>query len=279
MESSDGLSTKQRLFVVLSIVLGCVLLTASAVSSSRKPAHHQQEVSLSQQEVSLPIVKSQTESLRFINTEKVDFRFITRMQNVSKKSITAYAVSLCNAPLFATDYSIGNDSIGPGKIVEISTPIQTVAHTCGNLSQPIITILAVVFDDRSTGGEFTWAKGILDSRRGEKIQLKRINRLLTEAANWADADKPAGIERLKSEITALPVDEGELPSVRGGLASARDRTLYMIAELEQWNSGGPGIQSESNQHTTLRAELAGVRNLREGFAKLISLNEQWISKY
>jgi len=276
MDRQPALSTKQRLFIVSSGIVGTILLSVSmsVLSSGGRPAQQQRE--------SLPLVKSHTESLQFLNTEKADFGFITRMRNNSKKSITAYAVSLCDVPLFSEDFSIGQDSIGPGETLEIKTPIQTVSHQCGDAIQPIITILAVVFDDQTSEGKFKWAKGILDNRRGEKIQLKRINRLLREAVRWADADKPAGIDRLKSQIAALTVDEEELPvSVRGGLVSAKDRTLHLIAELEQWHSKGPDIQSKSksNPPTSLRAELAGISNLREGFAKLLNLNEKWISKY
>jgi hypothetical protein len=275
MDRQSHLSTKQRLFIVSSGIVGTIMLSVSmSVLSSGaggRPAQQQRD--------SLPLVKSHAESLQFISTERTDFELITRIRNTSAKSITAYTVSLCGVPLFAADYTIGDNSIAPGNVLEIKMPIQAVSDKCGNATQPIITILAVVFDDRSSEGEFRWVKGILDNRRGEKIQLRRINRILTKAANWADGDKPAGIDRLKSEIAALPLDEGEPPAVRGGLASARDRILYIIAELEQWHSRGPGIQSASNRQTTLRAELAGIRSLREGFTKLVSLNEKWISKY
>ncbi len=273
MNSPTGLSTKQRLFIVSSLIIGSIMLSVSlsVLSSSGRPQQARESLP--------PVVNSHTGSVQFISTEKADFGFITRMRNNSKKSITAYAVSLCNTPLFSTDYSIGDNSIGTGQTFEIRVPIQAVSNNCGDIAQPIITFLAVVYDDRTTEGDFGWAKGILDNRRGEKIQLKRINRLLTHAGNWTDADKPAAIERLKSEIAALPVDEGELPSVRGGLASARDRILYLIGELEQWHSRTRGIQSKSGSDASLRAELTGISNLREGFAKIITLNEKWISKY
>jgi hypothetical protein len=255
MNSPTGLSTKQRLFIVSSLIIGSIMLSVSlsVLSSGGRPQ---------QARDSLPLVKSNTGSLQFINTEKAEFGFLTRIRNNSKKSITAYAVSLCDTPLFSTDYSIGDNSIGTGQTFEITVSSQAVSNNCGDTAQPIRTILAVVYDDRTTEGDFGWAKGILDNRRGERIQLKRINRLLTQAGRWADADKPAGIERLKSEIASLPVDEGEPSSVRGGLASAKDRILYMIGELEQWHSRKQGIQSKSGSDASLRAELAGVSNLR-----------------
>jgi hypothetical protein len=246
-----------------------ISLTVS--SSDGRPVQKRSDV--------LPVVKSKPKSLEFLDTEKTDFGFITRMRNTSRKSITAYTVSLCDTPLFAEDYSIGNRSIEPGRALEIKTPIESVSHQCGGATEPTLTILAVVFDDRSTEGEFRWAKGILDDRRGQKIQLKRINRLLAKAAAAPDADDPIVIEKLKADIAGLPIDEAAAPAVRGGLATAKQTTLQMIAELEQWQSRREGIQSGSSSQISLRSELAGATTLKEGFVNLISFNEKCISKY
>lgn len=256
-----------------SIVAGTIILTVSltVLSSGGRPAQQRRDV--------LPVVKSQTKSLEFIDTEKTDFGFTIRMRNISSKSITAYTVSLCDTPLFAEDFSIGDRSVEPGTALEINISSANVTHQCGAASEPTLTILAVVFGDRSTEGEFLWAKGILDDRRGQKIQLKRINRLLAKAAASPAADGPGGIETLKSDIAALPIDEAEAPAVRGGFATAKQRTLAIIAELEEWQSRGSAIQSGSTRPIPLRAELAGVTSLQQGFVKLISFNEKLISKY
>lgn len=86
---------------------------------------------------------------------------MTRMQNTSKKTITAYVTAVCDVPESAVDYAIGDDSIGPGEAVEITTSIRAVLSMCGpTKTQPTITVLATVFDDRTYGGEFQWVKGI-----------------------------------------------------------------------------------------------------------------------
>jgi len=268
MTSLTSLSTKQRLFVVSSVVLGTILLTASVLSSSGRR---------SQQEVSLPTVKNKTISLQFIAIEKLQTKFVTRMQNTSNKAITAYVMAACDVPESATDYSIGPDSIEPGKVVEIITPVRALDKCSSATTQPSITILAVVFDDRSTEGDYGWAKGILDDRRGLKIQLKRINRLLREALGRADRDEPKAIARLKAEISSLPIDEGAEPAVRGGLSAAKERVLFYLTELEQWHPSA--VSSASAQNVSSRAEFAGVTRIEEGIARMASLNENWISKY
>ncbi len=150
-------------------------------------------------------------------------------------------------------------------------------HCSSTITQPTITILTVIFDDRTTAGEYLWAKGILDDRRGNKIQLKRINSLLRKAQKWPDSGEPAAIERLKAEIASLPVDEEEAPAVRSGLAGAKQRALYLLDELKQWHHST--LTAESVHDVHIRGELAGIKNLQEGIDKLISLNEKWISRY
>jgi len=269
MTSLTSLSTKQRLFIVSSVVLGTILLTASVLSSNGRRSQH---------EVSLPTVKNKTSSLQVIDIEKLQTWFVTRVQNTSSKAITAYVMAVCDVPESATDYSIGPDSIEPGKVIEIITPVRALSDKCTSATtQPSITILAVVFDDRSTEGEYEWAKGILDDRRGLKIQLKRINRLLREALVRADRDEPKAIERLKAEISSLPIDEGAEPSVRGGLSAAKERVLFYLTELEQWHPRA--VSSASAQNVSSRAEFAGVTRIEEGIARIASLNEKWISKY
>jgi|GEM_PF-2417127 len=269
MDSQTSLSTKQRLFVVSSVVVGTILLSAAVLTSSARR---------SKQEVSLPAVKDNTGSFRLISLERIDHQFVMRVQNASDKAITAYVKAVCDFPESSADYTLGDQSIEPGQVVEIATAAEAVSDHCGSAkTQPTITILAVVFDDRTTAGEYQWAKGVLDDRRGERIQLKRINSLLKKALKWPDANEPAALERLNVAIASLPVDEDEVPSVRSGLAGAKQRELYLLDELKQWHQSS--LTAESVQNVPIRGELAGISNLQEGVGKLIELNEKWISRY
>jgi hypothetical protein len=93
---------------------------------------------------------------------------------------------------------------------------------------------------------------------------------------WSDAGEPSAIDRLKAEIESLTIDEGEAPAVRGGFSTARQRVSYLLEELKQWHQSSLAAQSV---HDPIRAELAGIKSLKEGIEKLISLNEKWISRY
>jgi len=200
------------------------------------------------------------------------------MKNTSKKAITAYVKAVCDVPESSTDYTIGDDLIEPGEVVDITTPVQAVRDKCGvGIAQPNITILAVVFDDRTYAGEVQWATGILEDRRGNKIQLKRINRLLAKASKWPDVSQPVALKRLKAEIAALPVEEEEAPAVRSGLSDAKQRALFLLDELKQRHE--KSLTTQSRVIIPTRGEMQGIRSIREGIDKLISLNEKWISRY
>jgi hypothetical protein len=268
MNSSRGVSTKQQLVIIWSAVVGIILLSGFVMSSTGR---------WSQKEEMLPIVKDSSGAFDFISLEKTSDLFVMRMKNTSNKAITAYAKAVCSLSESSTDYSIGDYSIQPGATVEIATPVKAVKEMCGSITaQPTITIVAVVFDDRSIGGELQWGQGILDDRRGNKIQLKRINKLLTKAMEEPDAGEPAAIDRLKTEIASLPVDEQETPAVQGGLSNAKQRALQLLGELEQWHHS---VTTQSMRNVALRGELAGIGSFKEGIDKLKKLNEKWISKY
>jgi len=187
--------------------------------------------------MSVPTVKDNTGSFRLISLERIDHRFVMRVQNTSDKAITAYAKAVCDFPESSADYTLGDQSIKPGEVVTIDTPAKAVSDHCGSAkTQPTITILAVVFDDRTTAGEYQWAKGILDDRGGNRIQLKRINSLLRKAQKWPDA--------------------GELPRLRGSRLRSR-RFPWMRTKLQPYEVVSP---MQNRQHCICLMSLSsGIR--------------------
>jgi hypothetical protein len=270
MDSPIISSANRRLFIVSCIVLGTVLLSTVVLTSGARR---------SQEKTSLPTLKDNSGSLSFVSVERLDDKlFVMRMKNTSKKTITAFGRAVCDFPESSTDYSIGDHSIGPGEVIEITMHVRVLADKCDPaITQPTITILAVIFDDKTYGGEFRWAKGILDDRRGTKIQLERINELFAKALKWPDVNQPAAIDRLKAEIKLLPIDKEEAPVVGGGFSTANQRVSYLLEELKRWHQSS--LDAQSVRRDPIRAELAGINGIKEGIEKLIKLNEKWISRY
>jgi len=268
MVASTRIHPRQRVLVVSSVVLGCLLVSTAVASLSGRSAR---------QHGGMPIIKDKTGSLRFVSIEKVDWLFVVRMENTSKKAISAYVVAVCGAPEHSADYTLGDHLIEPGENAEVKVAVQAVSDKCGYaITQPTISILSVVFDDRSFEGESQWAIGILEQRRGQKIQLERINRALKDALKRPDAPDRSVLQTLQVYIGSLPIDEQEPPAVRSGLAAARDSAMYMLTEIEQWHESRVGSSSKS---VALRGELVGANNLREALERLTRLNEKWITRY
>jgi hypothetical protein len=270
MDFTEKLSTKQRLFVISCIVLGIGFFSTAVLFSSGG--------SNQKKEDRLPTLKDSTGSFKVISLEKKDPFFVMQVQNISDKAITAYTKGVCDYPESSSDYSLGGGSIKPGEIVKIDTPSNAVADHCDPAkTPPTITFLAVIFEDKTYAGEFQWAKGMLDNRRGLKIQLKRINALLAKASKWPDVEKAVAIERLSNQIASLPIDEGEGSAVQGGLSSAQQRALFLLDELKKWQQ--QSLTTQSLENIPVREELMGIKNVQEGLGKLIAVHEKWISRY
>lgn len=269
MDVPARVSANRRLFIVSSFVLGSVLLSTAALSMGARPKH---------QRNSLPKLEDETGSFRLVSMERITEQFfVMRVQNISPKVITAYGDAVCNVPESSTDYTLGDFSIAPGEVVEQLMAVKVLSDNCDpDVTQPTVTINAVIFDDRTYAGESRFATGILEGRRGEKIQLQRINVLLTKALKSPDAGEVTAIDRLEAQIAALPID-AETLAVRGGLSTAKQRASHLLEELRQWRQSG--LTTQAARDTQLRGELAGISNLKGGLERLISLNEKWISRY
>jgi len=267
MYSSTNLSIKERLFVATSFCLGSILLTAGLFAASGTRI---------QRTDTIPLVQDKTGAFQLINAERIEDRFVLRLQNTSRRIITAHAQAVCDVPESSTDYTIGDSSIAPGASIELVIPAKVLSANCGpEISQPVVTIVTAIFEDKTYAGDFRWAKGIFDDRKGQRVQLKRINDVLSKALKRSG--EATTLEEVRAEIDSLPIDEAEAPAVRGGLSTAKRRVLYLLGELGQWDQARSTAQS--GHSIALRQELAGIKSLKEGIQRLVNLNEKWISRY
>jgi hypothetical protein len=223
----------------------------------------------------LPKIKNETESFRLVSAEKNGAVLVLKMRNVSSKGITAYSISTRPGSREDTDYSLSGHVIAPGDIEETeisSASLYTINSS--NQPKPMIRILAVVFDDRTSEGDFGVATIIKDTRLGKKMQLKRINRLIRETLQSSNTSSFHNLSSLKSRIAALSeeTEQGEFfsPAVRSGLHSAKEDVLTLIGQLEQ---------NENTQSSHSLSENDISLSLREGLNKLAVKSEEWINRY
>jgi hypothetical protein len=136
----------------------------------------------------------------------------------------------------------------------------------------VIRILAVVFDDHTSEGDFGVATIIKDTRSGKRMQLKRINRLLHETLQSSDANLPVALDRLKVGIAALSEEPemGQSLAIHSGLHNAKEDVLTLIERLEQ---------SYTAQNRSPLAENSNRQTLREGIDNLVKEGERWAARY
>ena len=247
---------------VVLILLFVALLSASVMTSRALPEPQNQE---------LPRVRNETESFQLISVERLGYLLQLRLKNTSKKAITAYKIGYSNGWQTGIDKILGNEVVAPGEIEEFRTPFSNVSNSDDPTSPRTVTILAVVFDDRSSEGDFQAADDILNDRLGQRIQLERINLLIQGVLKSPDTNTPAALGRLKAQIASLSEDQGkgQPRAIHTGLYYMKQHVLKQIEELEQWQRDGKDM---------LREELYGSVNLQDALVKLKKLGEKRIPK-
>jgi hypothetical protein len=103
------------------------------------------------------------------------------------------------------------------------------------IAQPLeIAVLAVTFNDHSSDGDLDLAQEILDTRRGFNRQVKRVRPLMEAALNSPDADAISILDKLKSSVERLQIEEGtHSRAMREGQSEARAEMLNEIQFLRQ----------------------------------------------
>jgi hypothetical protein len=199
--------------------------------------------------------------------KKKDDLLVLRHKNVSNKTITAYEFDLGHGVRSSRDYIPYDDGVGSGDVIEDVLPLGNFDPPYPPVpsasDKPVLTILAVVFDDRSSEGDYNAAAYILNHRLGQKIQLKRIRQLIRDGLKSKDQEFSAPFYALKSQIESLPT-EGQSVALRSGLNYAKERLLRHINEVEQWRYGGESLLSHGiHDSTSLRDALTKLKRMCE----------------
>jgi hypothetical protein len=156
------------------------------------------------------------------------------LRNGYVKNITAYAVSV-NGFVSAQDfrYSDGEDQIGisPNAVFSAYAGVSRSGNPDIAARQGLnITVLAVIFDDKTSDGDPKIVTHILDTRQGSKIQLERViglvNKTLQSKAEMYDSD----IDQLKIEISSLSTASRN-PTELAQLRSEKDSALWRLNRI------------------------------------------------
>ena len=258
--SNKLLSSNKNAITLILVLVGIIFLGTSSWSSGSQ---------FNAQQDKLPEINNRTESFQLVSVEKVGRLLQLRLRNTSEKAITAYRISSNNGWETGIDYILGDESVAPGEEEEFRTPLSNLAKTgTSGIEYQVVTISAVVFEDKSIEGDIDSGDFILNERRGQKVQLNRINREIQASFKEADADQLSALRKLKSRVAALPEKRlKEQPlAFQFGLQYMKKHVLKQIDELERW--------SKSNGSIRLQGEFHGSRTLQDGLTRLMDLNHK-----
>lgn len=155
------------------------------------------------------------------------------LKNNYNKTIAAYAISTGG----------GSHNLRELGSEELITPGSTRYHELRVRSEANITILAVVFEDRTSDGDPTAAKEINDYRLGKKIQYDRIVPILNRVLSARENEMQLALSEAQSGVQALSSGSAKKPHfIIAGLRDAKEAILMDIEELKQLaQSGDPDL--------------------------------------
>jgi hypothetical protein len=173
-------------------------------------------------------VRNMAQSFRLIAIEKIENRDLRiTLQNDYSKRINGFWLFVGNVgteigPLYEKEQMISS-----GGIYTIDLPIQADTDTRG------IGIVAVTFEDGSGDGDSESLYVIRETRKGEKIQIKKILKLIRQHLMSPDMDTSTALDRLESQIKSLSVDSGngQRDPLWSGLNSAKQRAISFVQSV------------------------------------------------
>ena len=206
--------TLARNLFVLVACLG-ILVTCLTGGSSERSEVHANSIQ----------VQNKTKTLEVVSVAEQDSSYLLTLRNSSTKTINGYSIGVGNTSRLDVDLTIGEKTIPPGAEFKESMPASKSA------APPAISILAVLFTDRTGDGDPLVITANQQRREGTKAQLKQLLTLLRATLN-----SPARPElgALKKQIAALPdSSEGRLsPHFNNGMSRAKQDTVSVLETLE-----------------------------------------------
>jgi hypothetical protein len=180
-------------------------------------------------------INNRTHALEVVKIESKENTLHLSLKNNYNKAITAYAIS--PGDYYVSTELIGTDEVippGAMRIAKYNLP-DTVDSSSNPQNQQIaITILAVVFDDKTGDGDPKMLRMIRDARKGEREEIIRFLPILESLLNAEDNLLAQVIESGKDSIRQLPNRHQQARSfeVRAAAKDARDLVLYRLEEIE-----------------------------------------------
>jgi hypothetical protein len=213
-----------RLFVYTILAVGSLVTVGAWTGGLRRENSQGQSrigVTVENKTTSLLVTKAEIES------SGRSVRLAIR--NATNKNIDWFRISFGAGLSIETDFTFADKAIlAPEESYEDTYPISTDS---GKLE---VTIVSVVFEDKTVDGDVASARWLMDKRSGQKMELARLLPLLNQTINARDKDQASlSLLDLESEISQ-PEDRSDLlpEAKRIGVRTARERVLNDIREVK-----------------------------------------------
>lgn len=223
-------------------------------------------------------------SVHVVRAERYSGHIKVALRNDSSRSVTSFvmASSLPDGGLFTVKeefvYSENAMVIGPGKDYEKEFSIPSSLNQMTHLS---VSLLTVVFDDKTYEGDRDIAQKIADERSGEKIQLVRVVSLMRSKLELSDRDlkayltEDAETEFEKNLDLSSPSFKADVKRVRPQLARKAISDDSIPDELER--GARTAMESILRKLQVLKYS-HGNESLRDQLSNLKKQYEMTISK-
>ena len=215
---------KQKRYWILAamaLTLGCLLTIGAWAGSVRRANNQPKPLFIENKTNSLAVTKAELEpSGRTVRLA---------VKNTTDKHIDWLRISLGPSSNIEADFAYADKPfLAPGESYEDSYPISLENDSAK------ITIMSVVFEDKTSDGDARFAQKLMDQRLGHEIELRRVLPLINQAINGNEQGL-AKIEALESKIAESRVDSNEfsLPgAAQDGMKAARGRVLSEVSSVK-----------------------------------------------
>lgn len=146
------------------------------------------------------------------------------LTNTTNKPIDWFRISLGPGSDAEADFAYADKSVlSPNESYEDSYPVDT------DSDKVEITIVSVVFENKTSDGDVRFAQKLVDKRRGQEIELKRLVPLFNQITNApSKARRDALVGTLESKIAQGAIDNSLPAATQEGVTIARNRVLENI---------------------------------------------------
>ncbi len=190
--------------------------------------------------------------------------FEIKLRNNSEKPIVNFSLTINDASTNeTTSYGIERGGM-TGEWSLMPNEIDVNRFSAASKGEVVLTVAAVLFDDKTEDGETSELVRLKDNRAGMKMAFQQIAQILRRNVNQNKAaDSKSAIQTLEKEIVSIG-DEKVPMNQKRGFRQAKD---FFISELQdiknKVNSGSNGVLSSESE-----TNLAYSSDINEQLAKI-----------